>query len=111
MGRRGQLSSASPLEPRLAEALAGTMFALSTPARVQILYSLRERPHDVTELVKALGIEQSAVSHQLRVLREQALVRVDRVGTRRLYSLADRHLLALLREAERHAEQRSQEDE
>jgi DNA-binding transcriptional ArsR family regulator len=107
MGRRGYLNSASPLEPKFAEALADTMFALSTPSRVQILYSLLDRPHDVTELVETLGMEQSAVSHQLRVLREQALVRVDREGTRRVYALTDDHVVALLREAERHVNQRS----
>ena len=107
MGRRGHLNSASPLEADFAEALADTMFALSTPSRVQILYSLLDRPHDVTELVETLGMEQSAVSHQLRVLREQALVRVDRDGTRRVYALTDEHVVALLREAERHVNERS----
>jgi DNA-binding transcriptional ArsR family regulator len=106
MGRRGHLNSAVPLEPKFAEALADTMFALSTPSRVQILYSLLDRAHDVTELVEALGMEQSAVSHQLRVLREQALVRVERDGSRRVYALADDHVVALLREAERHVRQR-----
>ena len=96
-----------PLDPKFAEALADTMFALSTPSRVQILYTLLDRPHDVTELVEALGMEQSAISHQLRVLREQALVRVDREGARRVYALADEHVVALLGEAERHVEQRS----
>jgi DNA-binding transcriptional ArsR family regulator len=108
MGRRGHLNSASPLEPKFAEALADTMFALSTPSRIQILYSLLDRPHDVTELVEALGMEQSAVSHQLRVLREQALVRVDREGARRVYALADDHVVALLGEAERHVRNRGQ---
>jgi DNA-binding transcriptional ArsR family regulator len=83
------------------------MFALSTPSRIQILYSLLDRPHDVTELVEALGMEQSAVSHQLRVLREQALVRVDREGARRVYALADDHVVALLGEAERHVKNRN----
>ena len=106
MGRRGHLNPASPLEPKFAEALADTMFALSTPSRVQILYSLLDRPHDVTELVEALGMEQSAVSHQLRVLREHSLVRVDREGARRVYALADDHVVALLGEAERHVRQR-----
>jgi DNA-binding transcriptional ArsR family regulator len=107
MGRRGYLNAGSPLEPRFAEALADTMFALSTASRVQILYLLLDRPHDVTELVEALGMEQSSVSHQLRVLREQVLLRVDREGARRVYALADDHVVALLREAERHVKQRS----
>ena len=67
-------------EQRFAEELADAMFALSTPSRVRILFCLLERPHDVSELVEALGMEQSAISHQLRVLRELALVRANRQG-------------------------------
>jgi DNA-binding transcriptional ArsR family regulator len=109
MGRRGQPGPPSPLEPGVAEAIADTMFALSTPNRIQILYTLLDRPHDVSELVDALGIEQSAVSHQLRVLREQELVRVERQGSRRLYALADEYVLALLHQARRHVEHQHQE--
>ena len=82
------------------------MFALSTPNRIQILYALLDRPYDVSELVETLGLEQSAVSHQLRVLREHALVRVERGRTRRVYSLADHHVVALLHQAKAHAEYR-----
>jgi DNA-binding transcriptional ArsR family regulator len=109
MGRRGRSDSTSPLEPSFAEALADTMFALSNPSRVQILYALMDRPHDVSELVQVLGLEQSAVSHQLRVLREQSFVRVDRDGTRRVYALTDEHVVGLLREAQRNTEHRTAE--
>lgn len=109
MGRRGRSGSNSPLEPSFAEALADRLFALSTPRRVQILYALIDRPHDVSELVGVLGLEQSAVSHQLRVLREQAFVRVERDGPRRVYALADEHVVAMLREAERNIEHRTAE--
>jgi DNA-binding transcriptional ArsR family regulator len=106
MGRRGQAGPDSPLSPELAAEVADAMFALSTPTRVQILYALLDRPHDVSELTELLGLEQSAVSHQLRVLREHALVRVERGGTRRVYSLADHHIVALLHQAKGHAEHR-----
>lgn len=91
---------------RVAERLADTMFALSTPSRVQILGCLLEGPHAVSELIVALGMEQSAVSHQLRVLREHTLVRVERRGRSRVYALYDEHVVALLEEALRHVEQR-----
>jgi DNA-binding transcriptional ArsR family regulator len=109
MGRRGRPGPPSPFESGLAEALADTMFALSTPNRIRIVYTLLERPHDVSELVEALEMEQSAVSHQLRVLREQELVRVERQGSRRLYALADEYVLALLHQARRHVEHRHEE--
>lgn len=78
------------------------MFALSTPSRVRILGRLRERPHTVRELVKAIGMEQSAVSHQLRVLREHRLVVAERKGRERVYSLHDEHVAALLDDAVGH---------
>jgi DNA-binding transcriptional ArsR family regulator len=64
------------------------MFALSAPSRVQILGCLRDGPLAVGEITALLGMEQSAVSHQLRVLREAALVRVERDGKRRVYALS-----------------------
>ena len=109
MGRRGEASSASPLAARFADALADTMFALSTPSRIQILYSLLDRPHDVSELVEVLGMEQSAVSHQLRVLRDHSLVTAQREGSRRVYAISDEHVAALLRQAEHHVRLRSEE--
>ena len=109
MGRRVGASSASPLEARFADALADTMFALSTPSRIQILYSLLDRPHDVSELVEVLGMGQSAVSHQLRVLRDHSLVTVRREGSRRVYAIYDDHVAALLRQAEHHVRLRSEE--
>jgi DNA-binding transcriptional ArsR family regulator len=84
------------------------MFALSTPSRVQILGCLLTRPHSVSELMEALGMEQSAVSHQMRVLREHTLVKVERQGRKRVYALYDDHVVALLEAALRHVEQRSE---
>jgi DNA-binding transcriptional ArsR family regulator len=63
------------VDERQAERVADAMFALSTPSRVQILLCLMDGPRSVSDLVEALGFEQSAVSHQLHVLREHALVR------------------------------------
>ncbi len=95
-----------PVERRLSEEVAEIMFALSTPSRVRILTCLLDGAHDVSELVAELELEQSAVSHQLRVLREHSLVRVERQGRRRVYTLYDEHVPTLLREAMRHVEQR-----
>jgi DNA-binding transcriptional ArsR family regulator len=80
----------------VAEQLADTMFALSAPSRVHILVSLLDGPHSVSDLMEALGMEQSAVSHQLRVLREHRLVRAEKAGRRRLYTLYDQHVALLL---------------
>jgi DNA-binding transcriptional ArsR family regulator len=86
----------------LAERLADAMHALSTPSRVQILACLRGGPSSVGTITAALRMEQSAVSHQLRVLREHDLVRVERAGRMRLYRLADDHVVELLDAALQH---------
>ena len=83
------------------------MFALSTPSRVQILGCLLESAHSVGELTELLGMEQSAVSHQLRVLREHTLVKAEWQGRRRLYRLYDDHVSDLFEAALRHVEERA----
>jgi DNA-binding transcriptional ArsR family regulator len=78
------------------------MFALSTPSRLQILAYLRHEPRTVGEIVSAVGMEQSAVSHQLRVLRDHDVVSVRRLGRSRQYAVRDDHIAALLDEALAH---------
>ena len=92
------------MDERQAERVADAMFALSTPSRVQILVCLMDGSRSVSELVDELGFEQSLVSHQLRVLREHALVTVERLGRHRVYGLADEHVTALLEQALRHVD-------
>ena len=90
----------------VAERLADTMFALSTPSRVLILGCLLEKSRSVSDLTEMLAMEQSAVSHQLRILREHTLVRAERVGRQRLYALHDEHVTTLLRAGLDHVEKR-----
>ena len=76
--------------------------ALSDPTRIFILYALNERPLNVTELTKELGIPQPTTSRHLKVLRERGLVYTERQGTVITYYLADRRVtqaLDLLRSA------------
>ena len=63
---------------------------------------LRERPCTVGELTDATGMEQSAVSHQLRVLREHRIVSVERIGRRRRYALHDEDVAVLVDAALHH---------
>src|SRR5215469_879483 len=71
-----------------ASLIADAMFALSAPSRVQILCCLLGGPLAVGDITGLLGMEQSAVSHQLRVLREAGLVSVERHGKRRVYAIS-----------------------
>lgn len=103
-------SSSPTITPKTAEQVADTMFALSTPSRVQILGCLLEGPLAVGEVVAILHLEQSAVSHQLRILRENSLVKSERVGKRRLYAIYDDAVRDLLDSALRHVEHPRRQD-
>jgi DNA-binding transcriptional ArsR family regulator len=80
------------------------MSALATSSRVRILGRLREGPCTVGELALAVEMEQPAVSHQLRILRDLGLVLGSRTGRHVIYGLYDSHVAALLDEALRHIE-------
>lgn len=88
----------------VAERVADAMFALSAPSRVLILGCLLDGPATVKDLMEKLSMEQSTVSHQLRVLREYELVTVERVGRTRVYALRDEHVRGLLERAVDHVE-------
>jgi DNA-binding transcriptional ArsR family regulator len=104
---RGEFGGrAAWFDESVAEDLADAMHGLSTPSRVQILGCLVGGPCSVGDLVEALGMEQSAVSHQLRVLREHQLVKAERDGRRRVYAIYDEHVTALLRAGLDHVEER-----
>jgi DNA-binding transcriptional ArsR family regulator len=90
------------LDDRTAERVADTMFALATPSRLKILVALRGGPMTVSEIVEAVAMEQSAVSHQLRVLRDHSVVAMRRIGRTRQYALADEHVGVLVDEALAH---------
>lgn len=103
-GVDGHGSPAARLDAESAATVAATLQALATPSRLLILARLREGPLPVTELADAVGMEQSAVSHQLRLLRALSLVRGSRQGRRIVYSLHDSHVAQLLDEAVYHVE-------
>jgi DNA-binding transcriptional ArsR family regulator len=95
---------ATQLDLPAAKSVATTLQALATPSRLLILGRLREGPAGVGELAEAVGMEQSAVSHQLRLLRNLGLVDSERHGRSIRYSLYDNHVAQLLDEAIYHAE-------
>lgn len=97
-------SRAGPLGATAAKSIATTLQALATPSRLLILDRLRQGPASVTELAEAVAMEQSAVSHQLRLLRNLGLVDGARQGRSITYALYDNHVAQLLDEAIYHAE-------
>ena len=92
------------LDATTAKSVATTLQALSTPSRLLILATLREGPTTVSELSEAVGMEQSAVSHQLRLLRNLGLVDGQRHGRNIVYSLYDDHVAELIEQAVYHSE-------
>lgn len=95
---------AGGLDPAAVKTIATTLQALSTPSRLLILSRLREGPTSVGELARAVEMEASAVSHQLRLLRALGLVSGERQGRTIVYSLYDNHVAQLLDEAVFHVE-------
>ena|SRR4051794_14237028 len=92
------------LDADFARAVADTMQALATPSRLYILGHLSAGPCAVSELAEAVGMEASAVSHQLRILRHLGLVVGRRDGRRIVYDLHDDHVGELLEQAIGHVE-------
>jgi len=92
------------IDSKLARAVAERMRVLSAPSRVQILGRLKDGPCAVGELAEAVGMEPSAVSHQLRQLRHLGLVVGERQGRRVFYALHDQHVAELLDQAVFHVQ-------
>lgn len=104
MGHGGPHTSADDLDAGFAGVVAQTMQALATPSRVRILGRLHAGASSVNDLADAVGMEPSAVSHQLRLLRHLGLVVGHREGRRVIYDLYDDHVGELLEQAISHVE-------
>ncbi len=98
--RRGLLMS-----PHAVEALAETFRVLGDPTRVRILDALSGGELCVCDIASLAGISESAVSHQLRLLRGMRLVRPRRSGRLVFYALDDHHIIELLQQALTHVEE------
>jgi DNA-binding transcriptional ArsR family regulator len=95
------------LQPRTVEALADTFHVLGDPTRVRILDALADGELCVCDLASLVGISESAVSHQLRLLRGMRLVRPRRAGRHVYYAVDDHHIMELLKQALTHVEERA----
>jgi ArsR family transcriptional regulator, lead/cadmium/zinc/bismuth-responsive transcriptional repressor len=87
------------------EALADTFRVLGDPTRVRILDALSGGELCVCDIASLVGISESAVSHQLRLLRGMRLVRHRRDGRQVFYALDDHHIIELLKQALTHVEE------
>lgn len=97
--RRALMASAT------VEVLAETFRVLGDPTRVRILDALAGGELCVCDIASLVGMSESAVSHQLRLLRTMRLVRPRRAGRQVFYSVDDNHILELMRLAGTHAQE------
>ena len=87
------------------EATVQLLKGFAAPSRLRILCLLRSGERQVQDLVDALDLSQSAVSHQLRKLRDARLVSHRREGRNVYYALADEHVAHLLDNALSHGKE------
>lgn len=93
-----------PLEETEAHALAESMRAFGAASRVRLLFELLGGERTVEDLAGAVAMEPSAVSQQLRVLRQLRFVTATRRGRHVAYRLYDEHVGALLTAIRHHQE-------
>jgi ArsR family transcriptional regulator, nickel/cobalt-responsive transcriptional repressor len=87
-----------------AEALAEAMRAFGAGSRLRLLWAMLGGERTVDDLSRATGLESSATSHQLRLLRHARLVAVRRSGRHAYYRLHDHHVAELLAAVRHHHE-------
>lgn len=94
----------SDLNTETIQAVTKIFKLIGDPTRFLILHVLENRELNVNAIAEELDLEQSAVSHQLKKLREAKLVKSRRSGKNILYSQDDQHVYAILHLAVEHAE-------
>jgi ArsR family transcriptional regulator, lead/cadmium/zinc/bismuth-responsive transcriptional repressor len=93
---------AALVRPDAVQGLADTFSALADPTRVRILDALSHGELCVCDLAAVLSLSQSAVSHQLRLLRGMRLVRPRREGRMVFYALDDQHIMSIFKQTLQH---------
>ena len=82
--------------------LSETFKVLSDPTRLKIVFALSREELCLSDLAALLGMTDSAISHQMRLLRNLRLVKYRKSGKMAYYSVDDEHIEDLLRIAHRH---------
>ena len=93
-----------PINEKTSEHLAELFQTLSDPGRLRIISALLEAEMNVRTLADSVAMSESAVSHQLRGLRQMHLVRARKRGREVFYCLEDEHVVALFRQGLDHTQ-------
>ena len=95
------------LPPQTVQHVADVFRLLGDPTRVRLVDALTHGERCVCDLAALVRLSESAVSHQLRLLRAARLVRVRRAGRLAFYALDDHHVVGLLHDTRKHVEEES----
>ena len=93
--------SAMPSEEKIAE-MGARFKVISEPSRLKILLALSGGELCVEHITEAVGGNQSAVSHQLKILKDNKIIKCRRNGKNVLYAVADWHILTMINVAREH---------
>ena len=93
----------APISHDQAAEIARVFAVLADPTRLRILHALAQDEHNTSELAAAVGVSDSAISHQLRSLRHQRLISSRRDGKQIWHQLADDHVRSLIDQSLDHA--------
>lgn len=85
--------------------LADLFKVFGDSTRLRILIELSEKEYCVNDLAGRLSMNQSAISHQLKVLKQSKLVKASRDGKSVIYSLADSHVATIIKQGRDHVEE------
>lgn len=92
---------AMPADDKIEE-MGARFKALSEPSRLKILLALQGGELCVDHIVEVVGGNQSAVSHQLKTLKDNKIVKSRRSGKKILYSISDDHIMAMIELSKEH---------
>lgn len=90
------------MNPEEYQKLADLFKIFGTPTRLQIMYTLYQGEKCVYDIADELGMSQSAISHQLSILKQNRLIKNRRDGKTIYYSLLDDHVVAIIEQGLNH---------
>lgn len=96
------ITKQSLLDERTGDRVSGFFKIMGDPTRIKILFALKSETFSVNELAEILEMSHSAISHQLRVLRDGHLVINKKIGKEVYYRLADDHVHTIFDQAIEH---------
>lgn len=96
MRKKGVVPVGTVPEKETLDAIAELFKGFADPTRVHILSLLAQEELCVTDISEKVALSQSAISHQLRILKQMQLIKFRRDGKNILYSLADDHVKTIL---------------